>query len=457
MQEGELHISQKFFWFGIFFICGIALGSFLNFDAKFLLVIASLCVILRIFVQSNIKYFLICLVFFCLGIFYYQLRQPVFDEHFISSYNGQTVTFIGNTYLEPDKRIDHTKLSVRSSLLEIGNDFQEMHGNVLLKVFRFPQYEYGQQLKITCTLQEPKSFDSFNYKNYLARYNIYSVCYYPQIIMLNEGQGNRIIKMVYIIKYIVSKRIQKFVHEPYASFLAGLIVGERRGIDPKLMAAFNTTGTTHIIAVSGYNITILVRVFFLVLISLYIRRQYAIWFIYIGLIGFVFISGISASVVRAAIMGGLVVFAQFNGRQVLMKNLLVATVLCMIMVNPNILMFDIGFQLSFLATIGLIYFTKPLEKCFVWLPELFGIRESFITTLTSTLITLPLILFYFKRFAIHAVLVNMLILPVIPVAMLLGVFLISISFFSTAFSFICGWFVSLILKYIIIIVTFFAS
>lgn len=121
-------------------------------------------------------------------------------------------------------------------------------------------------------LTRTKNFDTFNYQHYLARYNIYSICYYPKIQVKKEETkqyrntlehvSTGAMRILYYLKDNVSERIQRFVHEPYASFLAGLIIGERRGIDPKLMELFNATGTTHIIAVSGYNITIIVRVLF---------------------------------------------------------------------------------------------------------------------------------------------------------------------------------------------------
>ena len=116
-------------------------------------------------------------------------------------------------------------------------------------------------------------------------------------------------------------------------------------------------------------------------------------------------------------MGMIVLFAKYAGRQTKVNNILALTCVLMLLVNPNILLFDAGFQLSFLATIGLIYFVPIIEKYFQWLPEKFALRENFVTTMSAIILTLPLILYQFKRLSTVAPIVNLLILSVIPPSM----------------------------------------
>src|SRR3989344_8670225 len=119
-------------------------------------------------------------------------------------------------------------------------------------------------------------------------------------------------------------------------------------------------------------------------------------------------------------MGTIALLAQTFGRATRMRNILVIVCLIMLLFNPKVLIWDAGFQLSFLATIGLIYFVPILKKYMMWLPKIFTIRESLTTTLSAIVLTTPLILFQFGRFSLLAPLANLLILPVIPVNMAVG-------------------------------------
>lgn len=348
---------------------------------------------------------------------------------------------------EPDIRKEHVKLTIKP------NNYS---GKVLLNTTLFPEYKYGDSLEIKCNLETPERIEDFAYDKYLSRYGIYSICYRPYIKIVSRDNGSAILSWLYSIKRGFVQTSNKLLPEPQASFLGGLLLGAKRGIPEGLMEDFNRTGTTHIVAISGYNITIIAVLMLALCKNIGIPRKKAFWVIIIALLFFMLITGAQASVVRAVIMGIVVLIAKQLGRLSRITNALILTAVIMLIVNPKILIFDAGFQLSFLATMGLIYLSPLLEKIFSWLPEKLQIRESFLATLSATIFTLPLILFQFGRLSIVALIVNVLILPVIPISMGLGFGAGLLSSIWLPLGKIFAWAVWLILTYIIRIVELFS-
>jgi competence protein ComEC len=156
-------------------------------------------------------------------------------------------------------------------------------------------------------------------------------------------------------------------------------------------------------------------------------------------------------------MGIVMLIAKQLGRLSRITNTLVLTAVIMLVINPKVLIFDAGFQLSFLATMGLIYLSPMLEKIFTRLPNIFQIRESFIATTSATIFTLPLILFQFGRLSVVAILVNILILPIIPFAMGVGFLTGLLSFIFPPLATVFSWIVWLMLAYIIKVVELFSD
>jgi len=207
-----------------------------------------------------------------------------------------------------------------------------------------------------------------------------------------------------------NKSIEKILPEPQASFLAGLLFGFDKNIPKDLLEDFNKTGTRHIIALSGYNITIIASLIMGFLLWLGFWRKHAFAIAVIAIIFFVILTGASASVSRAAIMGILVLISQQVGRLSNPRNLLALAAFLMIVKEPTSLLNNIGLQLSFSATIGIIYLSPYLKK----LPEILK------TTLSAQIAVSPLILFYFRQISLISPLANLLVLPIIPITMLIG-------------------------------------
>jgi len=414
--------SQTIFYTSLCFIIGVGLATLFRLPliVLYLGIISSIVTVILTTKKTTLKVVGWCILFLILGIVRYQLSIPLVNENHLAFYNNlstiefskrQSITFQGIIDDEPDVRKDHIKYKVKGL---------DKRGNVLVRTSLFPQYNYGDVLEIKCELVEPEVIEEFQYDKYLALSNIYSICYRGQIKLIDSNQGNIFKATIFKIKAKVVETVSQILPEPQSSFLGGLLWGAKKGMPEDVLENFTKTGVTHIIAVSGYNITIIAVMLTNLFIGLGLSRKKAFWLIIFGIIFFVVITGSPASIVRAGIMGTVALISQTIGRATKMHNTLVIVCVIMLLFNPKVLIWDAGFQLSFLATIGLIYLSPRLEKFTKWMPSIFQLRESFNSTMSAIIVTAPLIIFQFGRFSFLAPIANLLILPVIPLNMAVG-------------------------------------
>lgn len=385
----------------------------------------------------------------------------------IEFYNEQNVIFHAKVNEEVERRVDKQKITLEAEEIFLDNSWRKVSGRILLTANLYPEFFYGDFLLIAGTLKKPEPFSyendggqevEFKYDNYLSRYQIFSLIYYPEEIkILARFQGNIILQKLFNFKRLLIGRVNELLPEPQASFLGGLLWGARSGLPPDLLEGFNRTGTTHIIALSGFNITIIGVLLFLLAPWVYLKRQQAYWLVLATIVLFVLFTGGQASVMRAAVMGILALTAYYLGRPKAIFVLLVFAAGFMVILNPLVLFYDVGFQLSFLATIGLIYLAPNWEKKFLWLPKKFALRESVVATLSAIFMTMPLIAYEFGRVSLVAPVTNIFILPAIPGIMLVGFLAILISLVSFTAGQWIAYAVWFFLSYVINIVKFTAS
>lgn len=437
--------SKIFLFFSSSFILGIGLAPYLNFSSflKLFLVLAAVVIIFSLWPIKKLVVFGFCFVFFVFGLGRYDQVKFDFQNKNLASHNDKNGLLIeGKVIEEPDVRPSQIKLTIEAENLysvsqtekeeikkELGKslfyeDLQdlekiEIQGKALLVLPRHPDYQYGDRVLVFGKLVTPKEDKNFSYKDYLSRYDIFSLSYYPTVYLVEKNQGNRFMSNLLKIKERFEKTINRVLPEPHASFLSGLILGAKKSIPKDLMEKFKITGTAHIVALSGYNISIIVAATSAIFFWFFSRRV-SFWLSILAILIFVLLTGGQASCVRAAIMGGLVAMARYSGRLSNATNSLVFAGALMLFFNPKILAFDLSFQLSFLATLGIIYFMPYVEKAVRWLPEFFQIRESAAMTLSAQILVVPRIIFSFSRVSLISPLVNILILPVIPTTMFLG-------------------------------------
>ncbi|MBU1018254.1 ComEC family competence protein [Patescibacteria group bacterium] len=390
----------------------------------------------------------------CFGLFRASLTEHRVTPDQIDFYNEQKIEFEG-VIVAADIRRDKAKYTVSTDELKIENLKLKIDGNVLISVDKYPQYHYGDRLKVYGELQAPGTFDGFDYGAYLSRYGIYSVMYRPWVEVLETGQGHFFRRGMSALQNLFMERINKIFPEPHASFEAGLLVGARKGIPEDLMEKFNITGLTHIIAISGYNITIIIIFVMAALKGL--PRRIGFVAAVIVIILFTLFVGASPAVVRASIMGILGLLALNYGRQNNIHLTVLFSACFMVFWNPRILWCDVGFQLSFAAVLGLIYAAPLLDRFGKYLPETMGVREAIQMTLSAQVMALPIIIYNFERLSLIAPLANLLVIFAIPPAMLFGFLAVLASFLFEGVGLVFGYITWGILSYIIKVIELMAA
>lgn len=455
--------SKTFLAFCFCFIVGATTSSWLD-DTYATAYIAGIsCVVFGCVVAAwkfvRVRFVLLCIGMVCLGSLRLLSTIPEVSSHHIQGYTGQVLEIRGIIDQEPDERID----KVYNILAVSSVDTHAVVGRVLIKLPLYPKYEYGDELKLTCHLQNPEPIEdtTFRYDKYLAKQNIWMVCTSPKhIIKLSSGGGSVVVRIFIDMKQWVRKQVHLLWSEPHASFMAGMLYGEKQGFSPTLMNAFSKTGVTHIIAVSGFNISIIAFVLMNICVYMGLYQRQAFWFAIGGIVVFVVFSGCSASAVRAAIMGIIVLYAKKSGRSSVIGYTLVHTVTLMTLLNPYVVLWDVGFQLSFLATIGLVYIAPILKhiRAIKYLGNKYEkITENFIATVSAIIATLPLILFQFGTLSFVAPFVNVLVLWVIPWLMLFGFLSVVASVVYLPVGQMIAYIASIGMHYVVAVVEWFAA
>ncbi len=385
-----------------------------------------------------------CLIlFFVFGFWRFGLGPNPWPDCEIARSNGVAAqTFQALIVREPDHRENQTKLTLEAQ--------KEYCGKVLVTVPAYPVYQYGDLLQISCALQTPKEYPDFSYKNYLARFKIYAVCYpRPEgVVRIAAGQGNHIYAAVLAVKSHTLRTINRILGEPQASLLAGIILGAQRGMAPALREQFAQVGIAHIIAVSGQNITFLGALIMSGLITVGLWRQHAFYLAIFFLVFYILLVGAPASAVRAGIMGFLVLLAIQVGRLPHAVNAIIFAATVMLILNPALLIDDVGFQLSFAAVLGIIYVYPFLARwCNHW-PEILMAKQALLLTLAAGATTWPLISYHFGTISLVAPLANILIVPLLPLIMILGFLAIVAGMIYWLLGWLVGWFVFLPLTFI---------
>ncbi len=413
-----------------------------------------------------------CLLFFTLGIWRYQNFELKIINNELIRFNNlkETVTLIGVVTTEPDIREKTQKLNIKIEQLIAcfknkvwGNcsetKSREDWGEVLVSTWRYPQYQYGDKLEIKGELETPPIFEDFNYRDYLKKEGIFSVMNFPEIKIIGKNFGNPAIKILFSFKNKFKEISESFIPPPQVGILEALTFGDESEISKEWKEKLNITGTRHIAAVSGMNVTIICFLIFSFALSIGLWRQQAFYLSLFLLVLYILMIGAPSSAVRAGIMGGLVMIAQYLGRISSADRAVIFAAALMLLINPLLLKLDVGFQLSFLAILGLIYFQPLLFNWFKILPnpKIFPIKTTLSATLSAQIFTLPILIYNFGIIPLVSPITNVLIVPFLaPTTILIFIFGIS----GMIFWFL-GWIFSLpvwfLLSYITKIVDLFSQ
>ena len=427
-------VSKIFLYFCLSFIGGIFISSFF-FVSQLVLLAILISGILLISVFWKYKKFVIagfCLLFLVLGAWRHQDVELSVVNNGLRMLNGseEKITLMGVVAAEPDVREKSIKLTLDNLIVETKKDRGRplpISGRVLVTTWRYPEYEYGNRLKIIGQLESPPIFGEFNYKDYLEKEGIYSVMSWPEIELLAKETPFSILENGYTKISEFKKKLRESIYQnlspPQSSILGAMVLGDKRKLTDSLKEKLNVAGVRHITAISGLHVAILTSILMTILITLGFWRQQAFWLSIILIALFIAMTGFQSSAVRAGIMGGLFLLGQYFGRIGASSRLIVIAATLMLAHNPLLLKSDVGFQLSFLAMIGIIYLMPVFQDWLTLTPKflVWGQLKSILSmTLSAQVFTLPILIYNFGYLSLVAPITNILIVPLLPFIMLLG-------------------------------------
>lgn len=424
------------FWASLTILGGIVFASLVTLPVQFWLLLGLLGLFITIVVkrtrpQSALLVLLLPGLFF-LGAARYQVAQPGDAPDLVSHYNDTPdKIYITGTLVEPpDVRDTYMNLRVNVEAVDSGDGDVPASGLLLVRLTNEYDLHYGDHIRVRGYIQTPPEDEDFSYRDYLNMQGIQSILRTDKVTLLPFGsQKNPTVAFFYLIKDNLLGRVYRLFPDPEASLLAGILLGQDNNIPADLQQAFKNTGTAHIIAISGFNIAIIAAIFVTLFSRFFGKRNGAILAV-VGIVLYTLLVGASASVVRAAIMGTLSIIAGQFGRRNLALNTLAFVAMVMALLNPFVL-WDVGFQLSFAATLGLVLYAQPMEDAvagfltqrFPSMPVEKFVRpfsDYFLLTLAAQITTLPIIAYHFERISLVSLIANPFILPAQPPVMVLG-------------------------------------
>jgi len=373
----------------------------------------------------------------------------------VDKYGGDTVSVEGYISSEPLIK-DFTKVFV-VNINKINSDQVDIA--IKVTVDRYMEYSYGDKLQLFGKLNTPFNFKSnggrtFDYIDYLLKDGIYFEMKKPSIVILGDT-GNTLPKYLFKLKQGFLTNLKRVLGEPHSALAGGLVVGEKSALGKDLIDDFRKSGLIHIVVLSGYNITIVADSIRRLLS--FLPRNIGILLGGLGIVMFGILVGGGATVVRSCLMAVIALIATIVRKDYSVGRALFIAGALMIIQNPLILLYDPSFQLSFLATLGLIVLSSPIEKRLKYITERFGIRSLVASTLATQVFVSPYILYMMGQLSIIGIVVNILVLPIIPLTML-TVFLAGVlGFVSLTISQIFGWISYFLLSYELFVVRFFAN
>ena len=329
---------------------------------------------------------------------------------------GEKHELLGTVVDDPRPRDDRMQLVLGDLAVARDGAVHRLGDRLLVWMPRGLDAGAGDRLLVTSRVELAEDFDGFAYREFLGRQGIGAVARAEtaRVVLEAAGPGAALAGL----RSLLLGGLNDLVPEPEAALGAGILLGVRSAIAPEINDAFATAGLTHVVAISGWNIAIVAALVSAAVQPLAKRpggrwTTSAVAAATVG--GYVLLTGASPSVVRAALMAGAMLVARLGGSRAHAASALALAALVMLLAAPSVL-WDVGFQLSLLATAGLIWFGAPIERRLHRWPG--WIREPVALTLAAQLTTVPVILVNFERLSLVAPVANVLVVPFVPVAML---------------------------------------
>lgn len=331
--------------------------------------------------------------------------------------------------------------------------------------------EYGDKIFITGEFQEPQEIRNeggFNYKEYLKSINIFGSIKATNVKIISKNQGNIFIDFTYKISDKIKENIENFMGEKYGGLLLGLLLGDSSKIDENIEENFKITSLTHILAVSGAQVSyIIIAMYGLLKRKIGIQKTRVV--IIISLIFYMTLTGFSPSIVRAGIMGIILMMSGILFKKNDIMNSIAISLFLMLIYNPYLLE-NVGLQLSYLGTIGIIGFNKTIiiilknikirnrkwkykinRKLILFISK---IKEMLAVTISASLAVMPVIIYHFNLFGTYFLITNLLASIIIGPITLFGTLLVIISFISINIAEVLSYILKFLIDILLVISNF---
>ena len=388
--------------------------------------------------------------------------------------NLQPVTVRGLIVGDPEISGSGISLTVSIEEIDGGTGWEEADGRVLVlarplgelvQTREEPYFRYGDRLEPTGRLEDPPVLGDFDYGAYLATQGIHSLMSFPEVRFLDGGGGNPAQGFLYDLRRKVSRGIDRALPESQASLAQALLLGLRGPLPEDVTEDFRSTGTSHLLAISGLHVGVLLALSLAAGAWLIGRRRQLYLLLPLGVIWlYALLSGLSPSVERAAIMGSVYLIALALGRPRSILPALAFAAGVMASLDPQLLK-QVSFQLSFTAVAGIALVSTsewPLWSRFVGPPA--GSRWRSIlskslllaVSVAATVATLPLVAFNFQRIPTVGIPATVLALPAIPFLLLTSAVAAVAGMASTSAGQVLGWLAWVPLEYVLQLVHLFS-
>lgn len=427
-------MQTYYFYSAIFgFLVGAAL-PFLDIPgpplAGFLLLVA-FCMILLLVLQERKSGALICLAVLLLALAAGSLRAHVSigsqDDAVYDEFVDEDVVAAGEVTEMPE--LSESGQNVTVTLTSVSEpDSEEMlesQSRAVVYAPSFPELSYGDEVQLEGQLAKPSSFETdtgrrFPYPEYLAREDVFYEFSQPQITVVGDAGGSWLLRRMTDLRSGLLATIHEHIPDPHAALTGGVLLGAADALGEQIQESFRDTGIVHVVVLSGYHVSIVAVAVGAVLSFLGLSVLAATLLAMLGVVFFALLVGMTATVVRASIMAIIALIARILSRQYLASRGLALAVVGMVAVNPHILLYDPSFQLSAVATAGLVAYGDVVYSWLTALPRRFGVREMATATITAQIAVTPLLIYYTAQVSLVSLLSNLLIIPVIPVLMTVG-------------------------------------
>ncbi|NLY44361.1 MAG: DNA internalization-related competence protein ComEC/Rec2 [Clostridiaceae bacterium] len=420
--------KRRICWAASCYIAGVYLGQFMDMAyairAAFLMII--ICVV-KVLLSRKAAFLFPCFLSICmaLGVLHFQTVVDTRQKP-IAPFIDQPITFTCRIVADPilkENRIEYTADIYRIRLNKVFFSVKSKVKLICPLHEGNDSYGYGDVLNISSRLFFPSQSmneGGFNYYYYLQSKGVDAICYakpYQIEYADEEVPYNRLTEYAYYIRKSILDTIDSYLPQNEAAFLKGIMVGDRSGFSEKMKEDFSRSGIYHVVAVSGMHVSILlagIMYFFGILrLNKFIIHGISIFFI----LQFILITGSTPSVLRAGIMACIFLLAFLVNREADSLTSLGLSAWVILLYNPLIL-FDAGFQLSYGATLSLLFFYKPLYTLLKQLPK--GVGELAATSASAQLGTVIITAYHFNGISLVSIAGNLFVVPLIPIIFIMG-------------------------------------